>query len=78
VAAKQARKQTPARKSAGATPRQRTNRKARPKTSSLGLLNRATTVVRAVVAGAAGAVQGAVESGKQVAGLGQGANRRKE
>jgi hypothetical protein len=76
MAAKKARKQSPARKSAGAAPRKRTNKKADTKTSSPGLMSKAKKVVRAVVAGAAaGAVQGAVESGKQAAGLGQGRDK---
>ena len=78
MAAKKARKQSPARKSAGAAPRKRTNKKADTKTSSPGLLGKAKKVVRAVVAGAAGAVQGAVESGKQAVGLGQSRDKGKQ
>ena len=71
MAAKKAKKKSPARKSASTASRKRTTKKAGPKKSSPGLMSKAKKVVRAVVAGAAEAVQGAVESGKQAVGLGQ-------
>ena len=79
MAAKKARKQAAPRKSARSAAPKRTRKRVSPKRAAPGFLSKAKKVVEAVVVGAAaaaGAVQGVVEVGKQVTGLGQEREQR--
>jgi hypothetical protein len=74
MAAKKASKQAAPRKSVRSAPPKRTRKRVSTKRAAPGFLSKAKKVVEAVVVGAAaaaGAVQGVVEVGKKMTGLGQ-------